>query len=100
MNTHPMTLLTIVAESILKDRLVHEIRNIGAKGFTITDVSGEGSRHRRVSELLGDNVKIEIIVKRETADKVLEVLQKEYFISYAVIAYMSEIQIVRENKYS
>jgi len=95
-----MTLLTIVAESILKDRLVHEIRNIGAKGFTITDVSGEGSRHRRVSELLGDNVKIEIIVKRETADKVLEVLQKEYFISYAVIAYMSEIQIVRENKYS
>jgi len=100
MNTHPMTLLTIVAESILKDRLVHEIRNIGAKGFTITDVSGEGSRHRRVSELLGDNGKIEIIVKRETADKVLEVLQKEYFISYAVIAYMSEIQIVRENKYS
>jgi len=100
MNTHPMTLLTIVAESILKDRLIHEIRNSGAKGFTITDVSGEGSRQRRVSELLGDNVKIEIIAKLETADKILEVLQRDYFSRYAVIAYMSEIQIVREDKYS
>ena len=99
MNTHPMTLLTLVAESILKDRLIHEIRNAGAKGFTITDVSGEGSRQRRVSELLGDNVKIEVIAKREVADKVLEVLQKEYFSRYAVIAYMSEIQVVREEKY-
>ena len=94
-----MTLLTLVAESILKDRLIHEIRNAGAKGFTITDVSGEGSRQRRVSELLGDNVKIEVIAKREVADKVLEVLQKEYFSRYAVIAYMSEIQVVREEKY-
>ena len=99
MNTHPMTLLTIVAESILKDRLIHEIRNARAKGFTITDVSGEGSRQRRVSELLGENIKIEVIAKREVADKVLEVLQKEYFSRYAVIAYMSEIQVVREEKY-
>lgn len=99
MNTHPMTLLTLVAESILKDRLIHEIRNAGARGFTITDVSGEGSRQRRVSELLGDNVKIEVIAKREVADKVLEVLHKEYFSRYAVIAYMSEIQVVREEKY-
>ena len=94
-----MTLLTIVAEAILRDRLIHEVRNAGSKGFTITDVSGEGSRQRRVSELLGDNVKIEIIAKREIADKVLEVLQKEYFTRYAVIAYMTEIQIVREEKY-
>jgi nitrogen regulatory protein P-II 2 len=100
MNTHPMTLLTLVAESILKDRLIHEIRDAGARGFTITDVSGEGSRQRRVSELLGDNVKIEVIAKREVADKVLEMLQKEYFSRYAVIAYMSEIQVVREEKYS
>ncbi len=99
MNTHPMILLTLVAESILKDRLIHEIRSAGARGFTITDVSGEGSRQRRVSELLGDNVKIEVIAKREVADKVLEILQKEYFSRYAVIAYMSEIQVVREEKY-
>jgi nitrogen regulatory protein P-II 2 len=99
MNTYNLTLLTIVAEALLKDRLVHEIRHAGAKGLTITEVSGEGSRQRRVSEILGDNIKIEVIAKRETADSILAVLQKDYFPRYAVVACLSEVQVVREEKY-
>lgn len=100
MNSYTLTLLTIVAEAILKDRLIHEIRQAGANGFTLTEVSGEGSRQRRVSELLGDNIKIEIIAKRETADAILAVLQRDFFPRYAVIGYLSEVQVVREQKYS
>ena len=99
MNTITLTLLTIIAEALLKDRLLHEVRRAGAKGFTVTDVSGEGSRQRRVSEILGDNIKIEIIAKRETADNILAVLQKDFFPRYAVVAFMSEVQVVREDKY-
>lgn len=100
MNTSTLMLLTIVAEALLKDRLIHEIRHAGAKGFTITEVSGEGSRQRRVSEILGDNIKIEVIAKRETADKILTALQQDFFPRYAVIAFMSEVQVVREDKYT
>ncbi len=99
MNTHPLTLLTIVSEALLKERLIHELREAGAKGFTITEASGEGSRQRRVSEILGENIKIEVIVKQEIADKILSVLQKHFFPRYAVIAYLSEVQVVREEKY-
>jgi nitrogen regulatory protein P-II 2 len=99
MNTHTLTLLTIVAETLLKDRLIHEVRQAGAKGFTITEVSGEGSRQRRVSEILGDNIKVEVITKREVAESILDVLQRDFFPRYAVVAYMSEVQVVRENKY-
>jgi len=99
MNTHNLTLLVIVAEALLKDRLIHSIREAGAKGFTVTEVAGEGSRQRRVGELLGDNIKIEVIVNRETAERVLVVLQKDYFPHFAVIAYLSEVQVVREEKY-
>ncbi len=99
MNTYTLTLLTIVAESLLKDRLITAVRQAGAKGFTLTDVSGEGSRQRRVGEILGENIKIEIITKRETADKILDVLQQEFFPRYAVVAFMSDVQVVRENKY-
>ena len=99
MNTYTLTLLTIVAEALLKDRLIHELRQAGAKGFTVTEVSGEGSRQRRVSELLGDNIKFEVIAKRETADKILTVLQKDFFPRYAVVAFTNEVQVVREDKY-
>ena len=99
MNTHTLTLLTIVAETLLKDRLIHEIRQAGARGFTITEASGEGSRQRRVSEILGDNIKVEVITKRETAESILSVLQKDFFPRYAVVAYLIEVQVVREEKY-
>jgi len=100
MNTYTLTLLTIVAEALLKDRLINEVRQAGAKGFTVTEVSGEGSRQRRVSELLGDNIKIEVIAKRETADKILTILQKDFFPRFAVVAFMSDVQVVREEKYT
>ncbi len=99
MDTHPLTLLTIVAESLLKDRLIQEIRHQGARGFTIVEASGEGSRQRRVGEILGDNIKIEIITKPELAHRILETLKAEYFPRFAVIAYLSEVQVVREEKY-
>ena len=99
MNTHTLTLLTIVAETLLKDRLIHEVRQAGAKGFTITEVSGEGSRQRRVSEILGDNIKLEVISKHETAESILAVLQRDFFPRYAVVAYTSEVHVVREDKY-
>lgn len=100
METHALTLLTIVAESLLKDRLVYDIRNSGAKGFTIVEASGEGSRQRRVSEILGDNIKIEVITRKEIATAILQVLQKDYFPRFAVIAYFSDVQVVREEKYT
>jgi len=99
MNIHNLTLLVIIAEALLKDRLIHAIREAGAKGFTVTEVAGEGSRQRRVGELLGDNIKIEVIANRDTAERILIVLQQDYFPQYTVIAYLSEVQVLREDKY-
>lgn len=100
MDTQTMTLLCIVAEHVLRERLVAEVQEAGARGYTLYEVEGEGSRHRRVSEVFGANIKIEVVVTNEVAQRLLEVLARDYFPNYAVIAYTSSIQVVRGEKYA
>jgi len=44
METHPVILLTIVAEHVLRERLIAEIQKAGVRGYTVYEVEGEGSR--------------------------------------------------------
>lgn len=99
MKTVPLCLVTIIAEAILKERLIHDIRKAGAHGYTITAAEGEGNRQRRVSELMGDNIRLETIVSPEVADKLLQLVSTEYFERFAVIAYLSTVSVIRGEKY-
>lgn len=99
MNTTRLSLLTIVAESVLRERLVEELQRAGARGHTLTDVLGEGSRHRRVGDIDGGNFKLESIVSPEVAERLLKVLAADYFPNYAVIAYVTPVEVVRGDKY-
>ena len=100
METHPVTLLTIVAEHVLRERLIAEIQQAGVRGYTVYEVEGEGSRHRRVSEVLGSNIKIETLVSAEIADLLLNILTRDYFPRYAAIAYTTTVYVVRGEKYA
>ena len=98
MQTTPLTLLTVVAEALLKDRLIEEFGRAGAKGHTLIECEGSGSRHRRVGEILGANIKLETIVSATVAEKLLEVLANDYFPKFAVIAYLSPVSVIRGEK--
>jgi nitrogen regulatory protein P-II 2 len=91
---------TIVTESILKDEIVTLIRRHGATGHTLTKVEGEGSRGVRASDWEGRNVKIETLVTPEVADAILEELNSQYFEDYAVVAWLSEVNVLRGDKFT
>lgn len=99
MKTVPLCLLTVIAESILKERLIQDVRDAGAHGYTITDAEGEGIRQRRVGEILGANIRLETIVSAEVAERLLGVISTEYFERYAVVAYLSTVNVIRGEKY-
>ena len=80
--------------------MIEEIRRAGAKGFTLTEVTGEGSRHRRVGDVLGGNVKLEVFASPTVADRLLSVLAADYFPQYAVIAYVTTVGVVRGERYA
>ena len=99
MQTVTLKLVTIVAEAVLGERLIADLKQLGAKGFTFTEARGEGSRHLRAGELPGDNVRIEAVVSEPVANIVLEHIAREYFSNYAVIAYVADVAVVRGEKY-
>lgn len=100
MQTVPLKLITIIAEAFLEDKLIREVKKLGAKGYTISEGRGEGSRGVRASEWEGGNIRLEAIVSPQVAERILERLAQEYFENYAVIAYVETVEVVRGDKYT
>ena len=99
MKTVPLKRVTIVSENSLEERIVKEIHDLGATGYTYTVVHGEGARGIRPSTWNGPNAKIEVIAPPEVAERILEHVARNYFESYAVIAYLDEVTVVRAEKF-
>jgi hypothetical protein len=99
MRTVRLKLVTIIAEALLQDRLLDDIKRLGARGYSVGDVSGEGSRGVRASDWEGRNVRIESVVSAPVADAILEHLSARYFPSFAVIAWVADVDVARGDKY-
>jgi nitrogen regulatory protein PII len=99
MHTEPLKLVTIVAESVLAEQLLAALKSIGATGYTVTEARGEGSRGMRVGEVPGDNQKIETLVSEALAERILDLLAAQYFPNYAVVAWVTDVVVVRGGKY-
>ena len=100
MATIPLSLVTIIAEPVLEQRIVTMLHKLGATGHTITESRGEGSRGVRASENPGENIRIEVIVAPAVAEQIMERIAKDYFAHYAVIGWMTDVRVVRGEKYA
>ena len=95
-----LTKVTIIAENLLKDQVVQLIKGHGSTGYTLTMVEGEGTRGVRASEWEGRNLRFDTVVTREVADLILESLNDDFFEDYAVIAWLSEVEVLRGEKFA
>lgn len=92
-------LVTIVIESGLARRIEGDIRAAGAKGFTSTLAHGAGPRDQRASDVDGGNVRIESVVSNEVLEVILEKLERDYFPYYAISCWVSQVEVVRDERY-
>ena len=100
MNTHPMKLVTIVCEAYARDAVTNLLREIGAHGYTLFAVEGEGSRGKRPGDIPEfANIQVEVVVSPAVADTLLTRLEKEFFPRYAMIAFEGEVRVLRKEKF-
>jgi hypothetical protein len=89
----PAVLLTIIGESVLRDRLIQLLKSHSISGYTIGQVQGEGGHGRRLGDIPGYNTNIEIktLVSPEVSDAILLSL-KEHQGNHALIAFRQNVE--------
>ena len=95
-----VVLLTIVAESLVENRLIDELTSCGAVGWTLTQARGAGPANRRLSEVEGGNIRIEVLASEDVARKAWDLLSNRYFPHYAVTAWQSSVLVSRLDRYT
>jgi len=107
----PATLVTIATEAVLKDSIVALLKNLKVKGYTITEVSGEGRCPRLVEVVAGEGaetttgtkvemhiatpIEIRAIVSQDLSNVILYAL-KEYQHEFAIVAYRQTVEALGE----
>ena len=100
MNSHPMKLVTIVCEAYAREAVTKLLRDVGAHGYTLFAVEGDGSQGKRPGDIPEfANIQLEVVVPPTVADTLLTRLEKEFFPRYAMIAFECEVRVLRKDKF-
>lgn len=100
MNTHPMKLVTIVCEALAREPLTALLDEVGAHGYTLFTVEGSGAGGHRAADIEEfANIQVEVVVPPPVSAQLLGRLEAEFFPLYAMIAYESEVRVLRPGKF-
>jgi nitrogen regulatory protein P-II 2 len=97
---HSRTLLVIVAEAALEKRLVADAKRLGAHGYTVHDVRGEGSMGVREGAWEADRtIEMKVICEAGVADQIAEHVLAHYAADFGVTMFFTEAQVLRPHKF-
>ena len=100
MKLHSMKLVTIVCEALARMAVTELLREIGAHGYTLFPVEGVGAQGSRVADIEEfANIQIEVVLPPEPALQLLERLERDFFSRFAMIAYSTDIEVIRSAKF-
>ncbi|HEU4606339.1 MAG TPA: hypothetical protein VFS46_08900 [Nitrososphaera sp.] len=86
----------------MAQNLVKEIlRKHKITGYTSFEVGGMGDSGLRGQGLPEEkNIKIEIVLTEESAEKIVEEITRTLFSDYALILYLTDVQVARIEKFA
>ncbi|MCA9126299.1 MAG: SulP family inorganic anion transporter [Planctomycetales bacterium] len=96
----PMRRLTIVANAELESWLEQRILELGASGFTSLPCSGAGRHDLQTGfKKVESNVRIEIVMNRETTEQVMTFLRREVLPEHHVTACVETVDVVHRDQF-
>ncbi len=93
-------LLTIICEAALEVALLRDLESLGARGYTVTDARGKGSRGRRDATWGPHaNIRVEVLCSVDTAGAICEALRERYYDNYSMILFVADVEVLRPEKF-
>jgi hypothetical protein len=100
MTAHTRTLLTVICEAALEKKLVADLEQLGAPGWTISDARGRGAHGvRSAGWETESNIRVEVICAPELAERLASHLQQRYYANYAMVSYLAQVEVLRPEKF-
>lgn len=92
--------VTIVAESALEGQITKSIKRFGATGYTLLNAMGDGARGVRKGDWdQNKNLFIQTVCSEDVAHAIMDYLYEHYYEDYAIIAFATEVDIHKNNKF-
>lgn len=100
MKLYNVKLLTITCEILAQTNVMDVFHKHGVFGYTFYEVGGNGSKGIRGQGFQSEkNIKIEVILREEKLSYVLEEIARLLFSDYVIITYVSDVDVVRIEKF-
>ncbi len=100
MKLYNVKLLTVTCEILAQKNIVEILSKHGITGYTAYEVDGNGARGIRGQGLKNEkNVKVEVIMREEKLQDVVEEISRTLFADFAIVLYVSDVGVVRTEKF-
>lgn len=100
MKLYDVKLLTITCEILAQKNVIDILNKHKITGYTTYEVDGNGARGIRGQGLkIEKNVKVEVIMREEKLQDVVEEISRTLFANFVIVLYVSDIGVVRTEKF-
>lgn len=101
LETHPMKLLVIITEAAIERALTVDIRQLGAQGYTVSDVRGGGRSGTRSGDWDADrSIEVKVIATEAVTEAIGRHVLEKYCPHYAVTMFIAEGGVLRPQKFA
>ena len=100
MKLYNIKLLTVTCEILAQKNVIDILSKHNITGYTTYEVEGNGARGLRGQGLKNEkNVKVEVLMQEEKLQDVVEEIARTLFTNFAVVLYVSDVGVLRSEKF-
>ncbi len=100
MKLYNIKLLTVTCEILAQKNIIEILKKHDITGYTTYEVEGNGARGLRGQGLKNEkNVKVEVIMREDKLSDIVEEISRTMFANFALVLYVSDVGVVRTEKF-